>query len=288
MKILLSTNGSAWANRALELGKQIALATASEVDVLVTARSAEQLEETSGAVEELEAQAFPATIHRRVGRLAEEVVKQTRAAPYDLVVVGSRGRRGVKRLFLGSLAARIVGHTPTSVMVVKGRRKKLKRFLVCSAAGPASESAIAFAGRLARAMDGSITLIHVMSQLRVDEGADPTDLRSQAGELIERRSREGVHLNRMLDLLAAEGTKARAVVRHGLVVDEIVAEAGEGQFDLVVLGAHVTPGINSLLIDNLAEQILLAADLPVLVVRRSRKQKPPADAGGSPANQQTN
>jgi nucleotide-binding universal stress UspA family protein len=275
MKILLSTNGSTWANRALEIGKQIALATADETDVLTVARSAEQLEETDRAahtaVGELEAQDIPVAVHRRIGRLADEVVRQTRAAPYNLVVVGSRGRRGIKRLFLGSLAAHVIGHTPTSVLVIKGRRRKLKRFLVCSAAGPASEGAITFAGRLARAMDGSITLVHVMSQLRVDDDADPVDLRAQAEELIERRSREGVHLNQMLDLLAAEGTKARAVVRHGLVVDEIVAEAREGQFDLVVLGAHVTPGISSLLADNLAEQILLAADLPVLVVRRARK-----------------
>jgi uncharacterized protein len=276
MKILLSTNGSAWANRALETGKQIALATASEVDVLAAARRAEQLEEANRAAEtvagELQAQDIPVTIHRRDGRLSGEVIKQAQAVPYDLIVVGSRGRRGIRRLFLGSLAARVMEHTPTSVLVVKGRRRKLKRFLVCSAAGPTSESAVLFAGRLARALDASITLIHVMSQLRVDEEGDPIDLRSQADELIERRSREGVHLNRILDLLAAKGTKARAVVRHGLVVDEIVAEAKEGQLDLVVLGAHITPGISNLLADNLAEQILLAADLPVLVVRRIREE----------------
>jgi nucleotide-binding universal stress UspA family protein len=276
MRILLCTNGSVWANRALETGRQIALATASEVDVLAIARHAEQLEETSKlakkAVGGLQAQDIPITIHQRVGRLSNEVIKQAQDVPYDLIVVGSRGRRGIRRLLLGSLAARVMEHTPTSVLVVKGRRRKLKRFLTCSAAGPTSERAVLFAGQLARAVDASVTLIHVMSQLPVDEEADPIDLRAQADELIERRSREGVHLNQMLDILAAEGTKARAVVRHGLVVDEIVAEAKEGQFDLVVLGAHITPGVSSLLATNLAEQILLAADLPVLVVRQTREE----------------
>jgi nucleotide-binding universal stress UspA family protein len=275
MRILLCTNGSVWANRALETGRQIALATASEVDVLAVARHAEQLEETNRAtktaVGELQAQDIPSTVHQRIGRLSNEVIKQAQDVPYDLIVVGSRGRRGIRRLLLGSLAARVMERTPTSVLVVKGRRRKLKRFLTCSAAGPTSERAVLFAGQLARAVDASVTLIHVMSQLPVDEQADPIDLRSQADELIERRSREGVHLNQMLDLLAAEGTKARAVVRHGLVVDEIVAEAKEGQFDLVVLGAHITPGVSSLLATNLAEQILLAADLPVLVVRQTRE-----------------
>lgn len=274
MRILLCTNGSVWANRALETGGQIALATASEVDVLAVARRAEQLEETSRAAKTAVGglQDIPTTIHQRVGRLSNEVIKQVQAVPYDLIVIGSRGRRGIRRLLLGSLAARVMERTPTSVLVVKGRRRKLERFLACSAAGPTSERAVLFAGQLARAVDASITLIHVMSQLRIDEGADPADLQSQADELIERRSREGVHLNQMLDILAAEGTKARAVVRHGLVVDEIVAEAKEGQFDLVILGAHITPGISNLLATNLAEQILLAADLPVLVVRRTQEE----------------
>ena len=47
-----------------------------------------------------------------------------------------------------------------------------------------------------------------------------------------------------------------------------IAEAKEGRFDLLVIGAHVTPGISSLLVGDLSEQILLAADIPVLVVRQ--------------------
>lgn len=272
MNILLCSNGSVWANRALDIGVQIALAAGSTVDVLAVTRRAERLEEVSKEVEEavgdLRAQGIPVTVHQRVGRLDEEAIQQAQSAPYDLVVIGSRGRRGIKRLFLGSLAARVVEHTPTSVLVVKGEKRTLKRFLICSAAGPVSEHAVHFAGRLARSVDASVTLIHVMSQLSLTREASLADLQAPAEELIRRRSREGVHLNQMLDLLAVEGTKVRAVVRHGLVVDEIVVEAEEGQFDLLVVGAHVTPGISSLLAGDLSEQILLAADRPVLVVRQ--------------------
>jgi nucleotide-binding universal stress UspA family protein len=273
MRVLLCTNGSAWANRALEMGKQIALATASAVDVLAVAQSAERLDEVGEAIEaavaDLQVKDIVVNVHQRVGGLAEEVIQQAHAAPYDLVVIGSRGRRGIKRLFLGSVAAHVIGHAPTSVMVVKRRRRALKQFLVCSAAGPVSENAVRFAGRLAQAVGASVTLIHVMSQLPVTGGADLVDLQAPANELIQRGSREGIHLSQMLDLLTVEGTSARAVVRHGLVVNEIIAEAKEGQFDLLVIGAHVTPGISTLLSGDLAEQILLTADLPILVVRQA-------------------
>ncbi len=278
MKILLCSNGFAWANRALEVGVQIALATASAVDVLAVAQHTGRLEEVSKTVEaeigDLQAAGVPVVVRQSVGRMAEEASRQAQAAPYDLVVIGSRGRRGVKRLFLGSVAAHVIEHAPTSVLVVKGRSRALKRFLICSAAGPASEHAVRFAGQLALAVGASVTLIHVMSQLPLTGEASLADLHAPVEELIQRRSREGVHLSRMLDLLAAEGTRARAVVRHGLVVDEIVAEAEEGQFDLLVIGAHVTPGISSLLVGDLSEQILLAADMPVLVVRQIESQPP--------------
>jgi nucleotide-binding universal stress UspA family protein len=71
----------------------------------------------------------------------------------------------------------------------------------------------------------------------------------------------------MLDLLTEEGQIGRAVVRHGLVLDEIIAEAREGRYDLLVTGAHVTPGLNARLVDNLSVDILLAANRPVLIVR---------------------
>ena len=37
----------------------------------------------------------------------------------DLVVVGTRGRSGVKALLLGTQAERIVDHTPVSVLLIK-------------------------------------------------------------------------------------------------------------------------------------------------------------------------
>jgi len=171
------------------------------------------------------------------------------------------------RLLRGSVALHIAKHTLASILVVKGHTRDLERFLVCSSAGPVSEHTIRFAGRLAQALEASVTLLHVMSQLPLAEDAVLDDLGASAEELIQRGSREGVHLSQMLDLLAAKGVATRAVARHGLVRDEIIAEAREGQYDLLVTGAHVTPGLNARLVDDLSAGILLAANRPVLVAR---------------------
>ncbi|MCK5426258.1 MAG: universal stress protein, partial [Thermodesulfovibrionia bacterium] len=33
--------------------------------------------------------------------------------------LGSHGRTGLKRIFMGSVTARVIGHTPCPVMIVK-------------------------------------------------------------------------------------------------------------------------------------------------------------------------
>jgi len=270
MKILLCTNGSAHTVRALDLGTRIARAVASAVDILGVVedhRENEVRRLVEAAAADLEGAGVPVATHWRTGRLAEAVVRQAQDTLYDMVIIGSRGRRGMVRLLLGSVALQVSEHVPASVLVVKGRPRDLKRFLICSSAGPTSERTVRFSGRLAQAMGSSITLLHVMSQLPLIEDAVLDDLEASAEELIQRGSREGTHLSGMLDMLVAEGGTARAVVRHGLVIDEVIAEAREGRYDLLVTGAHITPGLNARLVDDLSADILLAANRPVLVVR---------------------
>jgi nucleotide-binding universal stress UspA family protein len=269
MRILLGSDGSPHTIRALDVGARVARQAASAVDVLAIERGPEGdvHRAVEAAAADLEAAGIPVATIWRSGRLAEEVLLQARAAPYDLVVIGSRGRRGMVRLLLGSVALQVAGHAPGSVLVVKGRARDLARFLVCSSAGPVSERTVQFAGRLARLLSASVTLLHVMSQLSLTERAAADDLEASAEELIQRGSREGIHLSRMVELLARGGLAARAVVRHGLVREEILAEAREGRYDLLVTGAHVTPGLDARLVDDLSADILLAANRPVLVVR---------------------
>ena len=133
MRILLCTNGSSHSARALEMGVRVAQKAASDVDILVVAehdREEEARRMAEAAAADLETARIPVTIHRRTGRMAEEVVRQAKAAPYDLVIIGSRGRRGIVKLLLGSVALHVAEHAPASVLVVKGRTRDLKR--LCS------------------------------------------------------------------------------------------------------------------------------------------------------------
>lgn len=273
MRMLLYSDGSAIGSRALDLGKRIAVALASAVDILDIARTPERQEAASKEIEaeaaELRAADVSVNVYQRPGFMTREVMEQAGAADYDIVVVGCRGRRGIRRLVSGSRACTILSRLPTSVLVVKGRRRdRISEILLCSAAGPASHETVKFAAQLAHALGASIKLLHVMSQVALEEGAEAADLEAKAEELMENNAPEGIHLEDMLAILRAEGVEVKALVRHGLVVEEIIAEAHDGHFDMLVIGAHELPGIECLLSSNLAKQIMLSTDRPVLIVHQ--------------------
>jgi hypothetical protein len=273
IRMLLYTDGSDVGGQALTLGTRIAKATANAVDILARARTAERKDVSGREVEatanELRANDISVTVYRHPGVMKQELLEQADATDYDLIVVGSRGRRGIKRLLAGSRASRVLSRAATSVLVVKGReREEITEILVCSAAGPMSEKTVRFASRLAHELGASVTLLHVMSQVALEEGAEGADLEAGADELMERRAREGVHLEEMLRILRDDGVEVQPLVRHGLVVDEIIAEAKKGHFDMVVVGSHTTRDIGGVLSSDLSQQIMLAANRPILIVHQ--------------------
>ena len=58
--------------------------------------------------------------HALPGAPVPGIVHQLEAAPYDLAALGSNGRRGFRRLMLGSVAAAVVRRAPCSVLIARG------------------------------------------------------------------------------------------------------------------------------------------------------------------------
>jgi nucleotide-binding universal stress UspA family protein len=55
------------------------------------------------------------------GSAHEQVVRFARSKHADLIVVGTHGRSGLAKLFLGSVAGRVVAAAPCPVLTVRGR-----------------------------------------------------------------------------------------------------------------------------------------------------------------------
>lgn len=68
----------------------------------------------------LRAEGLAVEPERREGDAAAEIIAAARAWKANLVVLGTRGRTGLTRMVLGSVARNVVHHVPCSVMIVHG------------------------------------------------------------------------------------------------------------------------------------------------------------------------
>ena len=77
---------------------------------------------TEETVARLRAAGREASTEVRTGDAAAEIIAATEESSADLVVVGSRGRTGLARVFLGSVARNVLHGSAASVLVVHGPR----------------------------------------------------------------------------------------------------------------------------------------------------------------------
>jgi nucleotide-binding universal stress UspA family protein len=57
----------------------------------------------------------------RAGDAADQIVRTCRSTKSDLIVMGTHGRRGLQKFFLGSVAERVVATAPCPVVTVRGK-----------------------------------------------------------------------------------------------------------------------------------------------------------------------
>jgi nucleotide-binding universal stress UspA family protein len=55
------------------------------------------------------------------GVAADAIVRAARAKRAKLIVIGTHGRTGLSRLFMGSVAERVVGTAPCPVLTIRGK-----------------------------------------------------------------------------------------------------------------------------------------------------------------------
>jgi nucleotide-binding universal stress UspA family protein len=224
------------------------------------ARAADQLALSGAEVHTLAAQGSP----------AREIVREAGHGGYHVVVVGEGppDRRSAC-LSRRSTTWRVVEEAPCSVLIAKGRISPIRRILLCDSGAHDSSALGDFTARLANALGGDeeVTVLHVMSQMGAGPGVEGHQLQADVNELIAEHTPEGDLLERDLEVLDQPGVRPRPLVRRGLVVDEILAEARKGLYDLVIIGAHRGQGWQRFLLDDLAFKIAAGLDRPVLVAR---------------------
>ena len=98
--------------------------TADAISRLIESQRIYHREIADRAAAQLREAGFPADAHTVVADPRDAILDAARSRGVDLIVVGSHGRTGIKKLLLGSVASHVVTHAPCSVLVVRGKDKR--------------------------------------------------------------------------------------------------------------------------------------------------------------------
>lgn len=182
----------------------------------------------------------------------------------DLIVIGTHGRTGFERMFLGSVAERVFRLSMRPVLTVGpgvGKQApvevELKRIVFATDFSPNSRRALPYAVSLAQEHQAALTLLHVVEN--IDEISSETI--AHLREFFTDRLRS----------LLPPGTDLwcypEFMVSFGLPVERILETTAEKKADLLVLGIRGGGIVLGHLPPAKAYRIVCQAACPVLTVR---------------------
>jgi nucleotide-binding universal stress UspA family protein len=271
MKILICSDGTSAAETAIQLIGLLAEPLQAQIALLGIAETSgdeqslrEALREQAGS---LHGRGISPDIIVQSGEPVRQILDQTSKSKYDLVVIGARWTGAVGDYWRSTKTYEVIKSVQPPVLVAIGESKRLKRFLVCTGGKEFIEQAVQFTGKLAAAMRASVTLLHVMAEPPAMY-ADLVRLEEDVGQLLESKSELGTNLRRQRRELERLGVSAEVRLRHGIVIDQVFAEAHEGDYDLIVTGTSQARGLlRHYIMGDLTRSILNRANVPVLVAR---------------------
>jgi nucleotide-binding universal stress UspA family protein len=214
-----------------------------------------------------------AVVTARAGDASTTIVDEALASSADLIVMGTHGRRGFKRLLLGSVTETVLREAPCPVLTVpphaqegSSRVVAFKHILCPIDFSPSSFQALGFALDLARQSNGSLTLLNVVEWLAEEEPMVNAHFNVPEVRGHMRKDSE----DRLDALVAAESRtwcEIENVVAFGRAHREILRAAETKHPDLIVMGAQGRGGVGLALFGSTTQQVLRGASSPVLTVR---------------------
>ena len=185
------------------------------------------------------------------------IVNTAKSMHADLVVMGTHGRRGLRRAILGSVTENVLHDSDVPVLTVRpnamaGRQTAIKRIVCPINFTHVARQALAKACAFAQIFDAEVSIIYVV------EGIDAgrvSQVETAFNQWIEPQVRDRCRFNRV-------------VVREGDPAERVLVTASEQDADLIVIGAQHKFFSDATVVGTTTQRITRFAHCPVLTVVR--------------------
>jgi nucleotide-binding universal stress UspA family protein len=202
------------------------------------------------------------------GSPASLIVERAEALEADLIVVGSHGRSGLGRLFLGSVSQKVLHAAHSSVRIARGREKesgKPVRVIVGVDGSKGAEAAVKAVaarhwptGSEARIVNGFPVIPPIGAEYAAAAIAEwIADEKARVGETIEKAVRK----------LKGAGLKVSNAMKQEDARQSLISEAKSWEADCIFVGARGMNAIERFLVGSVSSYVATHAPCSVEVVR---------------------
>jgi len=283
--LLLSTDGSEFSEGAVREAINLARTCSSRLFALSVVETNPEYETIAPQLVEKEiekARAYLETVLERASReqvnceigiyQGEDsyryIVDEAEKRRADMIIMGRRGRTGLKRLMMGSVTAKVIGHAPCNVLVVpRAAKVEMKSILVASDGSRHSDAAAMEAVSIAKRCGAKLTVMSVVPS----ESISPFDIvhsEMQRGLIADKEQKAAEYnIKNIKDMAEKEGIGIEGLIQEGKPYEAIVSTATEKNIDLIVVGSHGRTGLEKLLMGSVTERVIGLAPCAVLIVK---------------------
>jgi nucleotide-binding universal stress UspA family protein len=273
-------DGTTESNVALPAARTMARATGASIFLLRVAQSPEPQASVNAVArmltrvaDKLTASGLRADSAVEKGQPADVILQQVREQAADLVMMRTRGRAGLQRVVMGSVAERLLSGSDVPIVMLRPGGRQMERIanlLVPVDGSPGGALALASGVELAKATRARIRLVEIvvplsssaLTQSEYDPAWDEAAL--AAAE---------TYVDRMVVRLREAGVVAEGEARVATDVPEgIVQAAEEHPSDLIVMSTNALTGLQRALLGSVADAVVRTAACPVLLLHRAEQE----------------
>lgn len=188
----------------------------------------------------------------------------------DLIVMGTHGRRGLRRILMGSVAEEVVRLSSCPVFTIQPQATTqfpFRSILLPVDFSEHSRNALEHAKEMAGRFDSRLTLLHI-----IEDTLPPS---YHTGNIFSEREVDEHTLKKAEKQLTAffnetggpDNVRAEFVVEGGHAADRIIHFASTQDTDVIMLSSHGRTGIERFTMGSVAEKVLRNVRCPVFTIK---------------------
>lgn len=199
--------------------------------------------------------------------LAEEVIPRKAEERDFLTIITPFGRPPLRRLVLGRSFHQLMADIAGPILYVPSACIPPTHIIICLGGLGYGIAAENLGLEIAARIKTPVTLLHVVPPIEIDYPESRT-VRDNWDHLVDTDTLLGRTLRSALDAAQKMDLKANLKLRQGIVIEEILAELKQGDYDLVCMGStYSRHGLRQYYAPNVTAEVAEVIGCPVLTVR---------------------